>query len=125
MTGSRQFSENILTFCLLGFSLGTVVKFGAEAFTDPFNYLGLNETASSVNSYQAYMTRRSTPNPGFKLIIRDTVAATGKAEDIWFRGSREYANYLVWRYIGTENGVFRVTPGILLSKSYDPRKRPW
>ena len=101
------------------------MKFSAEAFTDPFKYLSLNETTSSVNAYQAYMTRRRAPNPGFKPGIRDTVAATGIFEEIWFRGSREYANYLVWRYIGTENGVFRMTPGILLPKSYDPQKRPW
>ncbi len=101
------------------------MKFSAEAFTDPFNYLGLNETTSSVKSYQAYMTRGNASNPGFKLGIRDTVAATGKAEEIWLRGSREYANYLVWRYMGTGNGVFRITPGILLAKLYDPRKRSW
>ncbi|KAL9960894.1 hypothetical protein ACROYT_G034402 [Oculina patagonica] len=106
-------------------SAGTVVKFSPEAFTDPFNYLDLNETTSSVNAYHAYMTRKRAPNPGFKPGIRDTVAATGIVQDFWFGGSQEYANYLIWRYIGTENGVFRITPGILLAKSFDPRKRPW
>ena len=101
------------------------MKFSAEAFTDPFNYLGLNETISSVNAYEAYMTRRSSTNPGFKPGIRDTVVATRKVEDIWLRGSKEYANYLVWRYVGTGNGVLRMTPGTLLAKSYDPTKRPW
>lgn len=71
------------------------------------------------------MTRRNAPNPGFKPEIRATVAATGKVNDIWVRGSKEYANYLIWRYIGTWNGVFRITPGIALEKSYDPTKRPW
>ena len=118
---SRQFRVNIITF----FALGAVVKFSAKAFTDPLNYLGLNETTSTVNAYRTYMTRRSSPNPGFKPGIRDTVAATGKVEDIWFRESRNYTKYLVWRYIGTDNGVFRMTPGILLPKLYDPRKRPW
>lgn len=101
------------------------MKFSAEAFTSPFRYLGLNETASSVKAYQDYITRRGVINPGFKPGIRDTVLATGKVEDIWSRGSRVYQNYLVWRFFATANGVFRMRPGTSLAKSYDPRKRPW
>ena len=103
----------------------TVVKFGAEAFRDPYEYLGLDETFSRVNAYKRFMTSTSKPNPGFKLGIRDTVIATKKVEDIWFRKKTDYTKYLVWRYVGTANGVIRMTPGTLLAKSYDPRKRPW
>ena len=103
----------------------TVVKFGAEAFTDPYEYLGLDETVSRVNGYKRFITSTNAPNAGFKPGIRDTVIATRKVEDIWFREKTEYTKYLVWRYVGTANGVFRMTPGTLLAKSYDPRKRPW
>ena len=103
----------------------TVVKFGAEAFADPYEYLGLDETVSRVSAYKRFMTSTTAPNPGFKLGIRDTVIATEKVEDIWFRQKTDYTKYLVWRYVGTANGVFRMTPGTLLAKSYDPRKRPW
>ena len=120
-----QASADGFTFNFLNVALGTVVKFSAEAFTDPFNYLGLKETISSVNAYEAYMTTRGATNPGFKPGIRDTVVATRKVDDIWLRESRENANYLVWRYVGTGNGVFRMTPGTLLAKSYDPTKQPW
>ena len=101
------------------------MKFSAEAFTSPFSYLGLNETTSSVKEYQDYFTKRGATNPGFKPGIRDTVLATRKVEDIWSRGSRVYQNYLVWRFFATGNGVFKMTPGTSLPKSYDPRKRSW
>ncbi|XP_068693104.1 VWFA and cache domain-containing protein 1-like [Montipora foliosa] len=103
----------------------TVVKFGAEAFKDPYAYLVLDETVSEIEAYRRFMTSTSSPNPGFKEGIRDTVIGTQKVEDIWFREKMNYTKYLVWRYIGTANGVFRMTPGTSLAKSYDPRKRPW
>ncbi|KAJ7392146.1 hypothetical protein OS493_013518 [Desmophyllum pertusum] len=103
----------------------TVVKFGAEAFKDPYTYLGLDETVSDVNAYKRIMTNANSPNTRFKQGIRDTVVATRKVEDIWFREKTAYTKYLVWRYVGTANGVFRMTPGTSLAKSYDPRKRPW
>ncbi|XP_078384871.1 VWFA and cache domain-containing protein 1-like [Oculina patagonica] len=103
----------------------TIVKFGAEAFKDPYSYLGLDETVSRVNAYKRFMTGASASDPGFKPGIRDTVIATRKVEDIWFREKKDYTKYLVWRYIGTANGVFRMTPGTSMAKSFDPRKRPW
>ena len=102
-----------------------MVKFGAEAFKDPYTYLGLDETVSDVNAYKRIMTNANSPNTRFKQGIRDTVIATRKVEDIWFREKTAYTKYLVWRYVGTANGVFRMTPGTSLAKSYDPRKRPW
>ena len=102
-----------------------MVKFSAEAFKDPYKYLGLDESVSKVNAYERFMKSARAINPGFKTGIRNTVIATKKVEDIWFREKTEYTKYLVWRYVGTANGVFRMTPGTLLAKSYDPRKRPW
>ncbi|KAL9960915.1 hypothetical protein ACROYT_G034423 [Oculina patagonica] len=103
----------------------TIVKFGAEAFKEPYTYLGLDETVSRVNAYKRFMTGASASDPGFKPGIRDTVIATRKVEDIWFREKKDYTKYLVWRYVGTSNGVFRMTPGTSMAKSFDPRKRPW
>ncbi len=101
------------------------MKFGAEAFQDPYTYLGLDESVSLVNAYKSFMTGASPHNPGFKHGIRDTVVATGKVEDIWLREKKDYTNYLVRRYFGTANGVFRMKPGTSIAKSFDPRKRPW
>ena len=101
------------------------MKFGAEAFADPYSYLGLDETVSRVKSYKSYMTSSSAINPGFKPGVRDTVLVSSKVDDIWLREKADYTKYLVWRYFGTANGVFRITPGTLIAKSYDPTKRPW
>ena len=101
------------------------MKFGAEAFKDPYTYLGLDEAVSRVRSYKSYMTSSSAINPGFKPGIRDTVLVSSKVDDIWLREKVEYTKYLVWRYFGTANGVFRITSGTLIAKSYDPTKRPW
>ena len=75
----------------------------------------------------AYMTddTETINSPGLKPGIRDTVTATWKVEDIWLREKTELTQYLVWRYIGTADGVFRQMPGALSQKSYDPRQRPW
>ena len=101
------------------------MKFGAEAFTDPYTSLGLEEAVSRVKAYKSYMTSSSAINPGSKPGIRDTVLVSSKVHDIWLREKAEYTKYLVWRYFGTANGVFRITPGTLIAKSYDPTKRPW
>ena len=64
-------------------------------------------------------------SPGLKPGIRDTVTATWKVEDIWLHGKTELTQYLAWRYIGTADGVFRLMPGAVAQKRYDPRQRPW
>ena len=32
---------------------------------------------------------------------------------------------IVWRYIGLENGVLRILPGVDIGTNYDPTVRPW
>lgn len=103
----------------------SVVKFGLEAFTEPYQYLGLEETISRVRAYSSFLTNLGSANPGFKPGVRDTVIASSSLDNIWFREKTAYSKYLVWRYFGSANGVFRITPGIIISKGYDPTKRPW
>ena len=104
-----------------------MVKFAPGAFKDPYNYIGKDETKADVELLTAYMTDDTgkVTNPGLKNDIRDTVIATWKAEDLWLRDKTNLTQYLVWRYIGTTNGVFRFTPGIVEDKRYDARLRPW
>ncbi|KAL9960898.1 hypothetical protein ACROYT_G034406 [Oculina patagonica] len=106
----------------------TVVKFAPGAYKDPYNYIGKDETKGCVDLLTAYMKDKSgtaVQNPGLKDDIRDTVIATWKLEDLWLRDKTELTQYVVWRYIGTSNGVFRSTPGGVETKSFDPRQRPW
>jgi len=104
-----------------------VVKFAPGAYKDPYEYIGKDETEANVELLNAYMKdeRGEVINPGLKTGIRDTVIATWHVEDLWLRDKTELTQYLVWRYIGTSNGVFRVTPGTVHDKGYDPRQRPW
>lgn len=105
----------------------TVVKFAPDAFLDPYTYIGSQETNVTVLSLGNYMTKRPGSESYSKLRsgIRDSVTATWKLDDIWLRSKTNFTQYVIWRYIGTANGVFRQTPGGALLKNYDPRKRPW
>lgn len=114
-------------FGLLASKNETTVNFAANAYTDPYNYIGKDETPEDVKRLNAYMMDDTgkVPNPGLRPGIRDTVIATWKVEDLWLRDKTELTQYLVWRYIGTSNGVFRILPGTAAEKGYDHRQRPW
>ncbi|KAL9960900.1 hypothetical protein ACROYT_G034408 [Oculina patagonica] len=105
----------------------TVVTFAPDAYLDPYEYFGTDETEVSVRLLTDYMMGRKGSEAYSKLRrdIRDTVIATWKLEDVWLRDKTKHTQYLIWRYIGTANGVFRETPGDVLAKGFDPRKRPW
>ncbi|XP_048587905.1 VWFA and cache domain-containing protein 1 [Nematostella vectensis] len=104
----------------------SVVKFSADVFTDPYQYIGLSETSTHVMQYFMYMLDRSNTveNPGFRAGIKDDVLASYRAESIWLK-SESLNDYVVWRYIGSGSGVFRLFPGVILAKNYDPTKRTW
>ena len=105
----------------------SAVKFAPGAFKDTFEYIGKRESSADLELLNAYMTDETgtIKSPGLKPGIRDTVTATWKVEDIWLREKTELTQYLAWRYIGTADGVFRLMPGAVAQKSYDPRQRPW
>ena len=54
--------------------------------------------------------------------ILQTVLLTSPRGDKW-RLNNESG--IVWRYIGLENGVFRIFPGLELGTNYNPTVRPW
>ena len=102
------------------------MKFAPWAFLDPFAYIGQNETKVELQLLDKYMMR--VPGSEYYKLrpdIRDTVIATWKVDQLWLRDKTELTQYLVWRYIGTANGVFRKIPGTVIPKSFDPRTRPW
>uniref|UniRef100_H2Z2Q7 Uncharacterized protein n=1 Tax=Ciona savignyi TaxID=51511 RepID=H2Z2Q7_CIOSA len=39
--------------------------------------------------------------------------------------NQELQREILWRYIGTKGGVFRMYPGSELPKNFDPVVRPW
>ena len=105
----------------------TVVRLAPGAYLDPYEYIGKDETKADVELLTAYMkdVTGAVRNPGLKSGIRDTVTATWHVDELWLREKTELTQYLVWRYIGTSNGVFRLTPGSAGDKRFDPRQRPW
>ncbi|XP_070564127.1 VWFA and cache domain-containing protein 1-like [Ptychodera flava] len=104
-----------------------VVKFGPESFKDPVKYLEMEEHVFLVHSYSNFMNDDTglIGNPGFKDEIRDTVQATAKVNGMWIDNDSGVEDYTVMRYIGTEDGVFRQYPGLVINKYYDPTVRPW
>ena len=107
----------------------TVVKFAPDAFLDPYEYFGTDETEITVRKISDYIMDRSKSETHSELSlrggIRDTVIATWNAEDVWLNSKTELTQYVIKRYIGTADGVFREIPGDVLSTGYDPRRRPW
>ncbi|XP_069142121.1 uncharacterized protein [Argopecten irradians] len=51
--------------------------------------------------------------------------SSGTAIDLFLTKQRTTHSDTLWRYVGTENGVFQVYPGTLLSDLYDPRTDSW
>ncbi|XP_070571547.1 VWFA and cache domain-containing protein 1-like isoform X2 [Ptychodera flava] len=105
----------------------STVKFAPNAFSDPLDYLESEETADIVQSYADYIDDESgtIPNRYFKDGIKAMSLATARVDEIWPNVDTGYDDYTLFRYIGTENGVFREFPGVRMNKLYDPTTRPW
>ncbi|KAI0210265.1 VWFA and cache domain-containing protein 1 [Lamellibrachia satsuma] len=97
------------------------VKFAPTAFVDAYEYLDTEETKNTVNRYELYMVGKGRP-VGFKEGVRESVASTHQLDAILSTRSSRYA---IWRYIGTEAGIFRVYPGTRMVKEFDHTQRPW
>lgn len=50
---------------------------------------------------------------------------TAEFEATLTRMNGEYNSVAAWRYVATENGVFRVYPAVQLPKDYDATKTHW
>ncbi|XP_066916444.1 VWFA and cache domain-containing protein 1-like [Clytia hemisphaerica] len=108
-----------------------VIKFPADAFLRPSIYFKLetNETVQELKDL--FMPgETATPRGLFKSIdvfknIRLSAQATKSMDQYWKNDTSEKAISIIARYIGMENGFFRIYPGLLMNPSYDPRARPW
>lgn len=101
----------------------------ASAFVHPFDHLIQDETKRMVQGYLAYLNDNTNliSNPGILDHIRMDVMATSVINSEWLRQSirSSLSEHIVRRYVATPNGVFRVFPGTLLNKKYDPTRRQW
>ena len=89
---------------------------------DPYRYIGMNETTVDVKKLHDFMMDKTTSSEYQELRpdIRDTVIATWKAENLWLRDKTELNQYLVWRYIGTANGILEWLLVLCSNKAMTP-----
>ncbi|XP_078678372.1 uncharacterized protein LOC144914424 [Branchiostoma floridae x Branchiostoma belcheri] len=101
----------------------STIKFPPEAYADPINYLNTLETFDDVVDIELFINdfTGNMANPGLIEGIRTDVILSAEIEQYW----RENGTESVWRYFGTENGVFRIFPGIITDKRYDPTRQTW
>ncbi|XP_076811760.1 VWFA and cache domain-containing protein 1-like isoform X2 [Clavelina lepadiformis] len=99
----------------------------SRSYQDPEYYLSRVFTAADVRKIVDYMEGTTTNNQGLKVGIKDEVVATSYAERWWteLHENPDIEEEVVWRYIGTKNGVFRHFPGTRYPDDYDPVLRPW
>ncbi|KAL5022166.1 hypothetical protein ScPMuIL_001321 [Solemya velum] len=111
-------------------TLGSSTVFlSAESFQKPYEHLSQEETKRMVQMYMAFLQDDTLliMNPGLKDKIRNDVAATARINSEWihhYQTSR-LNDYLIRRYVATPGGLFRIYPGSLMDKNYDPTKRAW
>ncbi|XP_060082073.1 VWFA and cache domain-containing protein 1-like [Ylistrum balloti] len=105
------------------------VFLSATSFSEPYTYLSKEETKRMVQSYLLYLSDslELLTNPGLNDDVRDDVTATGRINAEWLRRSytSNLNDYIIRRYIATRSGVFRMLPGTLMEKTFDPTKRSW
>ncbi|XP_063407199.1 VWFA and cache domain-containing protein 1-like [Mytilus trossulus] len=117
--------SNCRHFTRFGTKDKSVVMLTPGAFLEPFNYLDVEETKAMITKYEDFLTGKNVlNNPGLKESILNSVSSTYPAESIW-KSSRELSEFVVWRYIGTADGVMRLYPGVELPKNYDHTRRAW
>ena len=102
----------------------SAIHFNAAAFNDPFEYLYLEHTQTTIQTYRKYFTQVGFDNPGFKRGIRLSVWATYFLEKYWI-SSEGLAKNIVWRYYASTQGFIRIFPAVDVGKDYDHQTRPW
>lgn len=101
------------------------VSLGPRAFSNTDSYTYKNETKQDVQTLKNYMlTGRGGST--IKAGIRDSVWATQESERFWKTNSHgTYEAFVMWRYVGTKEGIMRIYPGNQLPKEFDATVRPW
>jgi len=64
--------------------------------------------------------------------VREAIAMTYELERIWnvsavsaSDADDQLGNSVLYRYVGTREGVYRVFPAIRIPLKYDPTQQPW
>ena len=105
------------------------VTLAASAFTHPQGYLELKETLDTTHSVEEYLNGAAGIEFSFASMLGNKQLAydaygTSYLNDA-FRKSFAENDWNIGIYIGTPTGQFRVYPGGVRKKDYNPVVRPW
>ncbi|CAH8531074.1 unnamed protein product [Schistosoma turkestanicum] len=123
---------------LISFDFGTIYL-SPRAFARPFIRLtqGYAENLNDIRHLIAYLFDHTTvlmTDPGLTAIIstttpsiRTSVALVERIGKFWMHRHHvsELSDFIVRRYVVTDNGVMLIYPGTLLSHTYEPTNRIW
>eukprot|EP00112_Aurelia_sp_Birch-Aquarium-sp1_P024434 Seg7729.1 transcript_id=Seg7729.1/GoldUCD/mRNA.D3Y31 product="VWFA and cache domain-containing protein 1" protein_id=Seg7729.1/GoldUCD/D3Y31 len=105
----------------------SAIKLPSDAFTSPAKYY-VQETNTTVNEMMSYFNTAGKAVPtmlesqSVASGLKNSISATSGLDAFWRNNSSPYVG---WRYIATEDGIFRIFPGVEIHPLYDPRSRPW
>lgn len=127
----------------------STVFLAPSSFRDIGRHLGQPELSEWIDELKSYMLDTDNYNLGrtpaeiaagvnLKSGIRDVVRITSILDKIWGDqltnstkqpgdelSDNDLRRNVLFRYFSSENGVFRILPGIQMPKSYNPIHRPW
>eukprot|EP00111_Clytia_hemisphaerica_P012855 TCONS_00037795-protein len=105
-----------------------VVSIAPDSFEQPSVYYEKenNETVKTLQNYFNGYVENPTAfkSNTIRNEIRQAVMATNLMNEIWTGDESNQRLIIKWRYIGMENGVFRIFPGIEVPE-FDPRQQQW
>eukprot|EP00761_Pharyngomonas_kirbyi_P005291 gb/GECH01005296.1/.p1 GENE.gb/GECH01005296.1/~~gb/GECH01005296.1/.p1 ORF type:complete len:1239 (+),score=289.74 gb/GECH01005296.1/:1-3717(+) len=85
--------------------------------------INMPKTASSgCNSNDRYQDPAYTDLARIRSGVRTDIKLSHIAEYVW---KNQTDDRIVWRYLGTNRGVFRIYPGTPSNKTFDPTERVW
>eukprot|EP00761_Pharyngomonas_kirbyi_P007059 gb/GECH01007068.1/.p1 GENE.gb/GECH01007068.1/~~gb/GECH01007068.1/.p1 ORF type:complete len:1244 (+),score=261.99 gb/GECH01007068.1/:1-3732(+) len=117
----------------------STVKLSPKAFCNAFSYVKSIENATSVEEMQTvinmhrnensgcdegdeYRNSNYTELPQVRAGVRTDIKLSQIAENVWKTTTDDR---IVWRYLGTHRGVFRIYPGTPNNKTFEPAERVW
>ncbi|CAK8683749.1 unnamed protein product [Clavelina lepadiformis] len=104
------------------------IALSARSFKRVEEFLLTEETENSVTELKNYMEGRGGQPTNLEDDIRDVVKLTLRAESLWINSTQDknlQLQVVLFRYIGTREGVFRLYPGSQEPKDFDPVTREW
>ncbi|XP_063396793.1 VWFA and cache domain-containing protein 1-like [Mytilus trossulus] len=118
---------NIAGFCTRDNSVvlknNATVKFAPSVYSNPVKSLEYeqNNKNRSYPFYQHYRNARLfSKNADIHQSASNDIVLTDITDQVWTQDD------MIWRYLGTENGFFKIFPGTMLSDiHYDPRDDVW